>query len=154
MLLYAQAGYSAALSMCWGMQGHTLSFQWEGSSLHHREGCKKRQRGEFSPNFALAPTTAFSFFLFFLHKLVWSLHGIWANSGKNFCLCNIIICLIQVKAWLSTVLVHSSSDWYKMVMLYLGTFIFSQHISIIKVTFKRKVSYYETCIEYLLYMDI
>lgn len=42
--------------------------QREGSSLHHRQGCKEGQRGEFSPNFALAPRTAFSFFLY---NLVW-----------------------------------------------------------------------------------
>lgn len=118
--------------------------QWEGSSVHHRQGWKKGQRGESSPSFALSPRTSFSFFLYFLHNLFWEcLYGILINSGKYCCVHDIVICLIQRTAWLSTVLVLSSGDWYKMAMLFLefwGFFLF-WHILIIKVTFKRKVGY-------------
>lgn len=126
MLFYSWTDYSAALSVLRNARSYP-GLQWEGSSVHHRQGCKKAQRGESSPSFALSPRTSFSFFLFFLHNLFWEcLHGILINSGKYFCVRD-IICLIQMTAWLSTVLVLSRSDWYKMAMLFLefqGFFLF------------------------------
>lgn len=104
--LFSSSKY--VLRNAWSCAG----LQREGSSLHHGQGCQEGQRGGFSPNFALAPKTASSFFLFFLWLgLRDCLHGIWIDSGKNFSLCDIIICLIQAKAWSGTMLVHSSSDW-------------------------------------------
>lgn len=139
MLLY-WTDYSAALNTFWELQG----LQREGSSLHHRQG-RKRAREENSAHVLLLPLGLPSLLslLSLLPRLRVCLHGIWINSGKNFCLSDTIICLIQAKAWLSTMLVHPSSDWYKMDVLfcYLGAFFFSRHISIIKVTFKRKVGY-------------
>lgn len=142
MLFYSCTGYSAALRVFWEMQPWP-SVRRKFITVHHRQGCKKGQRGKSSPSFALSPRTSFSFFLVFLHNLFWEcLYGIWINSGRYFCVRDIVICLIQMTAWLSTVLVLSSSDWYKMAMLFfgiLGPFSFFWHILIIKVAFKTKV---------------
>lgn len=151
MLFYSCTGYSAALRVFWEMQPWP-SMRRKFITVHHRQGCKKGQRGKSNPSFALSPRTSFSFFLFFLHNLFWKcLHGIWINSGRYFCVRDIVICLIQMTAWLSTVLVLSSSDWYKMAMLFLefwGLFLFFGTSWLLKWPLKQRWVVYETWIEY------
>lgn len=127
------------------MQGHVLAFS--GKEIHSiTERDVKRTRGENPAQALLFPlglsSASFSFFSMkkSCSESVYMGSELVQESTSAY---DIIICLIQTTAWLSTMLVLSSSGWYKMAMLFLeflGFFLF-WHILIIKVTFKRKVGY-------------